>query len=206
MSLLKQDSPETLDDAARGEELTKGSSHFALAGIIAALLIAAAVAVLVIASEKPPAASGEILQVWAHPMHTETSGFDANGEAMAKQSFEQVLVFARVKLHNRGDHPLFLHQILTNATLEDGIHTSFAASAADYDRLFIAYPDLAALHIAALSPQTTLDPGQTQEGMVVSAFRLSRRQWEARKDLSFTFAFQYQPSLTIAPRAAVIER
>jgi hypothetical protein len=139
-------------------------------------------------------------------MHGETSGFDANGEAMAKESFEQVLVFAQVKLHNQSQQPLYLHQIMTNATLEDGIHTSYAASASEYDRVFIAYPELAALHGKALPPETTLDPGQTQEGIIVSAFRLSRQQWEARKNLNFTFAFQYQPSLVLSSHAAVIER
>jgi hypothetical protein len=43
MSLLQQDSPE-LDDAAKGEELTKGSSHPVAAGIFAAVLVSLAIA------------------------------------------------------------------------------------------------------------------------------------------------------------------
>jgi hypothetical protein len=35
---------------------------------------------------------------------------------------------------------------------------------------------------------------------------MSKQQWDAGKNLNFTFAFQYQPSLVLTPRAAVIVR
>jgi len=206
MSLLHQDSPEETDDAARGEELTKGSSHVVIAGIIAAVVVTIVIALYVLAGQKPPAATGEIVQVWGHPRHTITSGFDAAGAAMAQKSFDHVLVFTQVKLHNQSDKPLFLHQILTNATLADGPHTSYAATLTDYDRVFIAYPELASLHSKGLSPETTINPGQTVEGTFVSSFRITKEQWDARKDLSFTFAFQYLPSLTLTPHSAVTEQ
>jgi hypothetical protein len=206
MSLLQQDFAQ-LDDAALGEEFTKGTSHVVWAGVIAALLVTAGIAVYVIAGQKPPVASGEIEQVWVHPQHTETPGFDANGALMPKESFDQVLVFAQVKLHNQSKQPLFLLNILTNATLADGIHSSYAATAADYDRVFIAYPTLDVPHGKALSPHATIDPGQTLEGTIVSSFRLSKQEWDARKDLNFTIAFQYQPSVTLAPpQSAVTDR
>ena len=206
MSLLHQDSPEEIDDAARGEELTKGTSHVVWATVAATVLVTLAIAVYVIAGQKPPMASGEIEQVWVHPQHTESSGFDANGDAMAKESFDQVFVFALVRLHNQSNKPLFLRNAMVNATLEDGIHSSYAATAADYDRVFLAYPAMPAPHGKALSLQATIDPGQTLEGTIVSAFRLSKQQWDASKDLNFTFAFSYQSSLVLAPHAAVMEQ
>ncbi len=206
MSLLHQDSPEEIDDAALGEELTKGTSHVVWATIAAFVLVTILIAIYVITGQKPPAAIGEVEQVWVHPLHTETSGFDASGAPMPKESFDQVLVFARLKVHNQSNQPLFLHQVLTNAKLDDGIHSSYAAMKADYERIFIAYPELAALHGPALSPTSTIDPGQTVEGNIVSAFRLTRQQWDARKDLNFTLAFQYQPELVLAPHAGVTEQ
>ena len=206
MSLLHQDSPEELDDAALGEELTKGTSHVVWASIIAAVLVTIAIAVYVIVEQKPPVATGEIVQVWVHTRHTETSGMDANGAPMAKETFDQVLVFAQVRLHNQSKGPLFLQGILTNVTLDDGIHSSYAAMPGDYERVFVAYPELAGLHGKALSPQATIDPGQTQEGMIVSAFRITKQQWDARKDLNFTFALHYQPRLVLTPHTAVIEQ
>ena len=205
MSLLRQDSPQ-LDDAARGEELTKGSSHLLWTSLIAVVVVTAAIAVYVITGQKPPAASGDIEQVWVHPQHTETSGFDANGAPMPQESADQVYVFALVKLHNQSDKPLFLHNILANATLDDGIHSSYAATASDYDRVFLAYPNMPVPHGKALSPQTTIGPGQSAEGTVVSAFRLTKAQWDARKSLNFTFGIQYQKDLTLAPHSPITDQ
>jgi hypothetical protein len=205
MSLLHQNSTE-LDDAARGEELTKGSSHLVITTIIATVVVSIAIAIYVLAGQKPPDATGEIEQVWAHAQHSESSGFDANGSPMPKESMDQVYVFALVKLHNQSKEPLFMHNIMTNTTLDDGIHSSYAATAVDYDRVFIAYPAMPVPHGPPLSLTSTIDPGQTVEGTIVSAFHLTKQQWDARKDLSFTFAFQYKPSLTVTPQAAVIDR
>lgn len=205
MSLLKQDSSE-LDDAARGEELTKGSSHPIAAGVFAAVLVSMAIAGYFIAGLKPPVMTGDIEQVWAHPQHTETSGFDANGAPMPKEEFDQVYVFALVKLHNQSDHPLFLRNIMTNATLDDGIHSSYVATASDYDRVFLAYPNMPVPHGKGLSTQATLAPGETVEGTIVSAFRLTKVQWDARKSLDFTVGIQYQPSLTLASHSQVTDQ
>ena len=206
MSLLQQETPQETDDAARGEEFTKGSSHVVWATIVATVVVTVAIAVIVFAGQKPPAASGEIEQVWVHPQHTETSGLDANGAPMAVESYDQIYVFSQVKLHNQGTQPLFLSNIMANIKQEDGIHSSYAASAADYDRVFLAYPSMPVPHGKGLRLDLTLDPGQTVEGTIVSAFRMSKQQWDAAKDLNFTFAFQYQPSLVLAPHVAVIER
>ena len=205
MSLLQQDSPE-LDTAAKGEELTKGSSHPIATGIFAAVLVSMAIAGYFIAGTKPPVITGEVEQVWAHPQHTETSGFDANGAAMAKETYDQVYVFALVKLHNQSDKPLFLHNIMTNATLDDGIHYSYAATASDYDRVYLAYPNMPVPKGKALPPQSTIAPGQTVEGIFVSAFRLTKEQWDARKNLDFTFGIQYQPSLKLAPHTPITDQ
>lgn len=204
MSLLQQETPQETDDAARGEEFTKGSSHVVWATIVATVVVTVAIAVIVFAGQKPPAASGEIEQVWVHPQHTETSGLDANGAPMAVESYDQIYVFSQVKLHNQGTQPLFLSNIMANIRQEDGIHSSYAASAADYDRVFLAYPSMPVPHGKGLPLEMTIDPGQTVEGTIVSAFRMSKQEWDAGKDLSFTFAFQYQPSLVLTPHAAVI--
>jgi hypothetical protein len=206
MSLLHQDSPEEIDDAARGEELTKGSSHVIWATVIAAVLVTIAITIYVIAGQKPPAVTGDIIAVWAYPHHAETPGVDANGELMVKESFDQVLVFAEVRLHNQSKIPLFLLNVLTNATVEDGIHSSYAASRSDYDRVFLAYPGIPIPHGPGLPIDLTLDPGQSVDGTFVSSFRLTKQQWDARKNLTFSFTFRYQPTLVLKPRTAVIEQ
>ncbi len=206
MSLLKQDRSSDLDDAGRGEELTKGTSHIVWATIVAIIVVTAAVAAYVIGGQKPPVATGQASGVVAHTMHRETSGFDASGAVMPKEEFDQVLVFTHLKLHNQSKDPLFLYQIMTNVTLDDGIHSSYAAIPSDYERLFKAYPDLAALHGKAMALEATLDPGQNLEGDVVSSFRMTKAQFDARKGLDLDVSFRYQPELKVTPVGGVAER
>lgn len=206
MSLLSQDPQSQPDDAALGESYTRGTSSLVRAAIAAAVLVSLAIAIYFFAGQRRPVATAEILDVWAHPMHTVTPGFDASGTAISQESFDQVLVFARVRLHNQFKGPLFLHQIQTNITLGDGVRTSFAASPSQYERVFLAYPELASWRATTLSTEQTLDTGQTAEGTFVSSFRMPRDQWEARRGLSFTFGFRYQPEVTVPWKGAVTDR
>jgi hypothetical protein len=192
-----------MDDAARGEEFTKGSSNALLASVVAAFLVTIAVFLYVKLGEKPPVATGEVGNVTAHLMHSESSGLDASGAAMPKEIFDQVLVFAHVKLHNQSKEPLFLHQIMANLALADGIHTSYAATATDYERVFAGYPQLASVHGKPIPTEATINPGQTLEGDFVAAFRLGKPEWDARKGLDFSFGFKYQPILKLTPSGPI---
>lgn len=202
MSLLEQESR----SEASGESYTRGTSHVIIATVVAVVLVSAAMTVYVISGEKPPAAAGEILDVWAHPMHTESSGFDASGAAIPKEEVDQVLLFTHVRLHNQSKQPIFLHQIIANATLADGIHSSYAATPSDYERIFKAYPDLMQWHAPPISPNLTIQPGETMEGTFVCSFRLAKADWEARKDLDYTFNFQYMAGLKLTPKVPATER
>jgi hypothetical protein len=206
MSLLNQETKQELDDAARGEEFTKGTSHILWASLAATVVVTIAIAIYVISGQKPPVATGEVLEIWAHPMHTVTPAFDASGSPMSQETFDQVLVFTKVRLHNQSKAPLFLHQITTNVTLDDGIHTSYAAMPSQYERIFVAYPDLSQWKSATLSPDMTMEAGQTAEGTFVSSFRMTKQQWDSRKGLNYSFAFRYQPNVTINAKNAVIDR
>jgi len=207
MSLLQQDSSADLDDAAKGESLTRGTSHVIWAAVAATVVVTIAIAIYVIAGQKPPVAKGEILAVWAHPQHTVTSGLDASGAPMPQQTVDQVFVFTKVSLHNQSDHPIVLVNVTTNATLDDGVHSSYAANKGDYDRIFVAYPDIQVPHGPGISPlDTEIDPGQTVQGEIVSAFKIGKQQWDARKKLDYTFSFRYQPNLVLAPQVAVVDQ
>jgi hypothetical protein len=205
MSLLHQGSSE-VDDAARGEELTKGTSHIVVASIIATVVVIIAIAIYVISGQKPPAAAGEVTRVAAHMMHRESSGLDASGRPMPKDDFDQVLVFTHVKLHNQSKNPLFLRQMLTNVTLDDGLHTSYAATPTDYERLFQAYPELASLHGKPIPTEATVPAGEWVEGDFVTSFRLTKAQWDARKGLDYNVSFRYQPDLKLAATGPVTEQ
>ncbi len=191
---------------AAGESYTKGTSHVIVATVVATVLVSIAVAVYLFIGEKPPASTGEILDAWAHPMHTETSGWDANGAAIPKEEIDQVLLFTHVRLHNQSKQAIFLHQIVANATLPDGIHSSYAATPTDFERIFKAYPQLTQWHATPISPDLTIQPGETKEGTFVCSFRLAKADWDARKGLDYSFNFEYLPTLTLAAKGIITER
>jgi hypothetical protein len=201
MSLLEQEPRQSA-----GESYTKGTSHVIIATVVAVVVVSIAMTVYVITGEKPPAAQGDIIEAWAHPMHSETSGWDANGSAIPKEEIDQVLLFTRVRLSNQSQKPIFLHQIMANVTLADGVHTSYAAMPNDFERVFKAYPQLMQWHAAPISPDLTLQPGENKEGTFVCSFRMTKPDWEARKGLDYTFNFQYLPSLKVEAKGAVTER
>jgi hypothetical protein len=205
MSLLGQES--RIDDAAKGESLTKGTSHIAIAAVVATVVVSIAIAIYVIAGEKPPVANVQIVDIWAHPMHEVTPAFDAAGASVSQSTFDQVLVFTHVRLQNQAKNPISLHQILTNVTLPDGtVDSSFATTASQYVRIFKAYPDLAPWFSQPLNTELALEPGQAVEGTFVSSFRMTKDQWDGRKALDYTLGFRYQPEVKVKATTQVTDR
>lgn len=202
MSLLQQNSSE-VDDAAKGEELTRGTSHIVWATIVAAVLVTVAIVGYAVVTREGPAASGQVTRTTLHIMHHETKGLDAAGAPMPKEEFDQLLVFSHVQIHNRSKVPLFLRQVMTNVTLAKEIRSSYAAVPRDYERLFQAYPELAALHSSPLSTEATIPAGQTVEGDFVSSFKMTHAEWDVRKGLNYTVSFQYQPDIVLLGPASV---
>lgn len=204
MSLLQQGSIGT-DNVPPGESLTKGTSHIVVATVIAAIVVIIAIGIYVIAGQKPPASTGEVTRVEARFVHHETAGVDASGRPLPKEDFDQVLVFTHLKLHNQSKNPLFLRQIMTNLTLNDGVHSSYAATPYNYERLFQAYPDLSSLHGKPIPTESTLPIGEWLEGDIVSSFLMTRADFDARKNLDYSVSFRYQPDLKLTPGGPITE-
>jgi hypothetical protein len=141
---------------------------------------------------------------------------------MAKESFDQVLLFAHVKLHNQSKVPLILQDVLANVRLADGVPLSVSAgSVAQFEEAFLAFPKLDASRGKPLAHHSVIEPGQSVDGTALWVFRLTKQQWDARKDwlpdpnhsdpesksgLNFTFSIQYQRDLVLAPQTAVMEQ
>lgn len=206
MSLLHQETPDATDDAARGEEFTKGSSHLIVAGILAAALVSMAIVLFFVFGQKPPAVTGQVLSVWVHPHHTITSGFDANGDKAPVETYDQVLVFYKLRLHNQSKDPVYLLHAMANATLPTGILSNYAVSLIDYERIFKAYDHFPVPHDPGLALDSYIEPGQTIEGTFVSLFNMTKEQWDANQGISFTVGFRYNPNLELASQVPVTER
>jgi hypothetical protein len=208
MSLLeiKTDSRQTQDPAHKGEDYAKGSSYILWAALAAFVVVSVGITLFLMSTRKPPVAAGEVTQVWAHAVHTLNTPMDANGVQTAGEVFDQVLVFANVRVRNQSDQPIVLREMMTNITLPDGPRSSYVAGPSDYDRIFIAYPELAGLKSKTLLRETVIQPNQVLDGMIVSAFHVSKEDWAARKDLSFTFQFKFHPDLVLTPSGPITEQ
>jgi hypothetical protein len=208
MSLLQinNDPVHEHDATSDGEDLAKGSSYLTWTTIIAFIVVSVSIAAFLLANRKPPVAAGEAVQVWAHSVHTLSTPTDANGVTGPSEKFDQVLVLASIRVRNQSDQPIVLKDLLTNATFDDGVHSSYAAGAIDFDRIFIAYPELAGLHGKPLLRETILAPGQVADGMTISSFHVTQAQWAAKKDLSFTIELKYHPDLVLLPKGPITEQ
>ena len=207
MSLLQlEKDPGRPNSGSNGEDYAKGSSYLLWTFMAAFALITIGISLFLMADRKPPVASGEVTQVWAHAVHTINTPVDAAGVPTPAEMFDQVLVFAQMRIHNQSDQPVVLKEILSNVTLDDGIHSSYAAGPTDFDRIFIAYPELGGLRSKTLTRDTVIQPSQTLEGMIVSSFHVSKEQWTGRKNLNFTVEFKLHPDLTLTPSGPVSEQ
>jgi hypothetical protein len=207
MSLLhiQNDSMHGSDASSEGEDLAKGSSYLLWTTLAAFVVVTVGITLFLMANRVPPVAAGDVSQVWAHNVHTITSPIDANGVQAPDEQYDQVLVLARIHVRNQSKDPIVLKDMLTNATFEDGIHSSYAATAHDFDRIFIAYPELQSLHGKTLIRETILAPGQELDGTIISSFHVSKAQWAAHKDLNFSIQFKYHPDLILTPTGPVTE-
>lgn len=202
MSLLEiKDDPSGVKHAPpSGEDYASGSSYMMWAMIAAFLAVTIGIAAFLWSSHKPPVAAGEITQMWIHPVHALTLAADSSAPEVQSDQFEQVLVLSQVRVRNQSDQSIVLKELMTNVNLEDGPHSSIAAGKMDYDRIFIGYPELAKLKTQSLTPDTVIAPGQVLDGMLISAFHVSKEQWDSHKDLTVTLGFSYHPELVLTPK------
>ena len=208
MSLLhlETDSGRRQDPSSAGDDYAKGSSYILWTAIAAFILVTVGGAIFLLADRKPPVATGEITQVWTHAVHTINTPLDAAGVPTAAEAYDQVLVFAQVHLRNQSDQPIVLKEVLSNVTLDDGIHSSYAATNTDFDRIFIAYPELARYKTRGLTRDAIIQPGETLDGMIVSSFHVGKDQWTARQNMNFTIEFKLHPDLTLTPSGPITEK
>jgi len=166
-----------------------------LAVVVIAILVAAAMYF----SEKPAVASGEVTHVTAYPIHrVSNSALDAEPRAAkVENTFDQMIVIAQVRLRNPNKIPIYLSYISAAVTLPDEQDRSFAASPSNYNRIFLAYPELAAMKDQPLLRDAAIPPGETVEGQLVFNYAITQAQWNSRKSLDVTISFVHQSDLTL---------
>jgi hypothetical protein len=95
------------------------------------------------------------------------------------------MILLEVTLRNVGDKTLYIKAIKAGVKTDQGDQSDEAASASDYDRYLMAYPDLTG-HARPLAVEMKIPPGGEQKGTVLVSPPITRQQFDARKDLTVT--------------------
>lgn len=157
------------------------------------------IAAYVYFNEKPPAAAGEVTHLTAYPIHQVSNAIpEGSRAARVELNFDEIIVIAQVRLHNQSDGPLFLSDMAALLSLPGEEHRSLAASPNDYNRVFVAYPQLASMKQQPLLRDTTIPAGQTVEGQLVFNYPITKDQWDLRRSLDITLSFLHQKDLTLS--------
>ena len=95
------------------------------------------------------------------------------------------MVLLQVTLRNVGSKTLYIKAIKADLKTDQELSDD-AASPSDYDRYFMAYPDLKEHSTQPLVAEMKIAPGAEQKGTVLVSFPVTKEQFEARKDLDVT--------------------
>jgi hypothetical protein len=176
------------------------------AALLAVALVVVAIVIYIYFGQRPPVASGELVKVVVHPVHTITRLKDAAGFEGPEVEFDQQLVLGQIKVTNQSKNPVVISALEARAIFDDGPHSSEAASRGDFDRLFVAYPSIANLKGTPLWVEQAIEPGQTAEGWVAAQFHVTQEQWAKRKDTKFVVSLRYQKSVELPAPHSIPEQ
>ena len=176
-------------------------ARLALFALLALLITSAALWVYIRFEHQPPAATGEIARMAIYPVQARIQGSAAGTPGMAGQdeTYNQILVLAHVQLHNENATPLTIDDDWGIVTLPDGDpRRSLGASGADFDKVFLAYPQLGPLRMDPLRRNTQIPPHQSLDGLLIFSYPLTRQQWDSRKSMAVTISFANAKELVLA--------
>jgi hypothetical protein len=168
--------------------------------VIAAIAVSIAIGLYVWLGERPPVARGDILTMNLYPVHTliNNGGGGDTGMAGTAEYYDQLLILAKVKVTNQTDIPLFMQDISAAIRLPDGSEqVNITASNKDMDRVFQAYPSLSYLRTDSIPRDTTLNPGQSVQGLAIFNFPITKEQWDSLQTAKVVVSFMHQKNLEI---------
>ena len=105
-----------------------------------------------------------------------------------------VLVAINVAFQNKGTKPFWIHTIKADVETTGGNFSSDAASPADFDRYYQAFPALKQYAIAPLQREAKVLPGGQIAGTSVVSFPITADAFAARKSLRVTIQPYDQPA------------
>lgn len=112
------------------------------------------------------------------------------------------MILMEVTLRNVGDKTLYIKSIEASVKTDQGDQSDEAASASDYDRYLMAYPELKG-HSEPLRVETKIQPGAELKGSVMISLPITKQQFDARKDLGVTIQPYDQTAIVLHEKSAV---
>ena len=166
--------------------------------LIAAIIVMLAIGAYVYFGQKPLAAAGEVTHLTAYPIHKATNTIPYGSKAArVEQTFDEIIVIAQVRLHNQTQGPLFVSEMTCLVGLPGEEHRSIAANINDYNRVFVAYPELLPMKQQPLLRDTTIAAGDTVEGQLIFNYPITKDQWDLRRSVDITISFLHQNDLVL---------
>ncbi len=175
-----QAAPTDYAHVSMGEEFSSSKWTLPPAGVVGIALLAVAIIVGAVAwfTRAKPGGKGSIDDV-----------------SVVQLDPSSVMVAVQLSLTNTTDKTFWVRQVQAKLQGQDGKeYTDTAASAADFERYFQAFPDLKQ-HASAepLKRDTKIAPGATMQGSAIFSFPVAKDAFEQRKSLSVTIQPFDQP-------------
>jgi hypothetical protein len=111
-----------------------------------------------------------------------------------------VYVMATVRIDNRSRIPLKIDDLTGAVSPPDDAYaptTITAIQKGDLESVYTGFPTIRTMASPPLLRETTIQPGDHAEGMVLLNFPISEDDWNKRKSASVTISFYYQDPFTV---------
>jgi hypothetical protein len=125
--------------------------------------------------------------------HSATAGSIDDVVSVEVPDQNMVMVAINVSFQNNGVKSYWIHTIKADLDTSSGSFTDDAASPADFDRYFQAFPDLKQHALAPLEREAKITPGGRIAGTVIVAFPVTPDAFANRKSLKVTIQPYDQP-------------
>jgi len=94
-----------------------------------------------------------------------------------------VMVAITVSFQNHGEKAFWIHNMKADLETANGSFSDDAASGADFERYFQAFPSLKEGALPALKLEDKIEPGGSAKGTIIVSFPVTKEVFDARKSL-----------------------
>lgn len=182
---------------------TGSTRKLLLIGLAVALILAAGFGLFYRRESRPPL-QATATRVLTLPLHTVYGA--AKGDAAAVQAPEtedSIYVIPLLRVQNTSDVPLFVKDLTSSVTLQDGRdNPGRRIGARDRERLQAMVPGIAPLlkqaNLPPLDPEQTIAPNSTAEGYAIFLYTMPSTEWDKRQAATVRIDFYHQDAATIS--------